>query len=161
YRGRQRARPDQRLARLVTQALEDTRSSGRGGRAHDRDPARASRPPRLSWPAVAAGTVTQPGWIRRTTRFLRPHRRLIVVAVVAALISMGATAVMPLLLRQILDTVVVAHTGRLLPSLVGLLVFGVARMVFAGLRRYAATAVALKVEYDMRNEIFDHLQRLD
>ncbi len=104
--------------------------------------------------------------VRRRGRFA--------LAVFAALMSMGATSVLPLLPRAIVNDVVAVKgagsgsshlvitsdhgvTGLIL-ILLGLAVF---QFAFAYLRRYSAGQISLGVDYDLRTALFDHLQRLD
>jgi len=102
------------------------------------------------------------------------RRARFAVAVFAAVMSMGATSVLPLLPRAIVNDVVAvkgagsgsshlvitAHhdvTGLILI----LLVLAVFQFGFAYLRRYSAGQISLGVDYDLRTALFDHLQRLD
>ncbi|MGH9293291.1 MAG: ABC transporter ATP-binding protein [Acidimicrobiales bacterium] len=101
------------------------------------------------------------GWVRRLWGYMVRHRRHIYLAIGAALGGSAAQAVVPLVARQILDNVIVAHRSSLglwLGVLVGL---GVVVFGFAYLRRYHGGRVALDVQFDLRNEMHDHLQSLD
>jgi ATP-binding cassette subfamily B protein len=100
-------------------------------------------------------------WLARLARYLRPHRRKLVVAFVAALIVMAATALLPLVIRATVDRAVVAHKDSLALWLTLLVGVGVVRTVFAGIRRYTASLIGYEVEFDFRRQIFQHLQLLD
>ena len=68
---------------------------------------------------------------------------------------------MPLIARQIVDRVIIAHTSALWPWLLLLLAVAVATFGFAYVRRYRGGRVALEVQYDLRNAMHDHLQDMD
>src|SRR2546423_9621169 len=93
------------------------------------------------------------------------------VALSAALVSMGATSIVPLALRSIFDRIVgvkhgakgltIRHPGSVAPLLAVLVLLGLFRLGAAFVRRYSAGRISLDVDYDLRTSIFDHLQRLD
>jgi ATP-binding cassette subfamily B protein len=67
----------------------------------------------------------------------------------------------PVLAGQAVDKGIVAgHTGALLGWSLALAATGVVEAVFGGLRRYQAFSIAYRVETDMRQRLFAHLQRL-
>ncbi len=101
------------------------------------------------------------GWIRRLLPFLRPHRRNIVIAFGAAGIGSGIAALTPAVERQIVDNVILQHHSPLAPWLIALVVAGVITFCVAYVRRFVGGRVALDVQYDLRNAIYDQLQRLD
>jgi ATP-binding cassette subfamily B protein len=63
--------------------------------------------------------------------------------------------------RQIMDGVIIKRTSALWPWLSLLIGLAVAAFGFAYVRRYRGGRVALAVQYDMRNDMHDHLQSLD
>ncbi len=89
------------------------------------------------------------------------YRRTVLISLGGALIATAATAVIPLVQRQIIDNVIVSHRQSIWP-LAGVLVI-LAVVNFAGiyLRRYRGGRLSLDVQYDMRTELFDALSRLD
>jgi ATP-binding cassette subfamily B protein len=93
--------------------------------------------------------------------FLRPHRRNVALAFGAALVGSGVAALTPAVERQIVDNVIVHHNSPLAPWLVALAAAGVVRFGAAYVRRYIGGRVSLDVQYDIRNTIYDQLQRLD
>lgn len=101
------------------------------------------------------------GWMRRLGRYLMRHRRNLAIAVTAAIAGAGCQVVTPLIAREIVDDVVVAHDAPLLPWLTLLIVLAVLAFVFAYLRRYRGGRIGLDVQNDLRNDMHDHLQRLD
>ncbi len=74
---------------------------------------------------------------------------------------MACTITLPYLTRRVIDDVL---SGRqedaLLPLVVIVVVVGVIRALFAVIRRILAGHVSLAVEFDLRDRVFAHLQRL-
>ena len=74
---------------------------------------------------------------------------------------MACTITLPYLTRRVIDDVL---TGRqadaLMPLVVIVIVIGVIRALFAVIRRILAGHVSLAVEFDLRDMVFAHLQRL-
>ena len=103
----------------------------------------------------------RPGWIRRFLPWLRPHRGKVAAAFGAALAGGAISAAVPAVERQIIDQVIVAHRQPLAPWLGLLAVLAVATFAMAYVRRFVGGRVSLDVQYDLRNAIFDQLQRLD
>ncbi|PRZ42239.1 ATP-binding cassette subfamily B protein [Antricoccus suffuscus] len=112
-------------------------------------------------PAQGASEQSPSGWIRRLGSYVLRHRRDVTIALSAAVLGSGCQTVVPLLERQIVDNVIVAQTSSLWPWLVLLLVLAAASFGFAYLRRYRGGRVALSVQYDLRNDMQAHLQRMD
>ncbi len=99
--------------------------------------------------------------MRRLGGYLLRHKKNLLIAVAAAVVGSAAQAVVPLIERQIVDNVIVHHRSSLWPWLVALLGLGAVGFGAAYLRRYRGGRVALDVQYDLRNEMHDHLQSLD
>jgi ATP-binding cassette subfamily B protein len=91
---------------------------------------------------------------------MRRHRRTLIVALVGAVIGMGATVFGPLVLRGLVDDVAAGRPLRAtgVAALVGL---GLIRFGAALVRRLYAGRVSYDVEYDLRNAVYEHLARLD
>ena len=101
------------------------------------------------------------GWVRRLTGYVLRHRRDVLLSFGAAVAGSACQATAPLLERQIVDGVIIDRSASLLPWLVALLAIAAASFAFAYLRRFCGGRVALAVQYDLRNEMQAHLQRLD
>ncbi len=104
--------------------------------------------------------VRHPGW-RLFRETIRPQRSWLVAAVIAALTWSAAKISVPVLTRGAVDDGIVPGDLRAILSwgLVILLV-GVAQAGATGLRRYFAFRVSLRAEADLRQRMFEHLQRL-
>jgi ATP-binding cassette subfamily B protein len=110
---------------------------------------------------VTAGKQKQPGWIRRMLPFLKAHRRNVALAFGAAILGSAVAAATPAVERQIVDNVILHHRSPLAPWLAFLVVGGAVRFGAAYVRRFIGGRVSLDVQYDIRNTIYDQLQRLD
>src|SRR6201996_6011992 len=89
------------------------------------------------------------------------RRRDVAVAFAAAVLGAPCQAGAPLLERQIVDGVIVERSESLWPWLVALVVVAAGAFLAAHLRRYRGGRVALGVQYDLRNEMQAHLQKMD
>jgi ATP-binding cassette subfamily B protein len=103
----------------------------------------------------------QSRWVRRLWSYMLRHRRDVALSLSAAVLGSACQTVVPLIERQIVDGVVLGHHSALWPWLTLLLVLAAAAFGFAHLRRYRGGRVALGVQYDLRNDMHDHLQAMD
>ncbi len=102
-----------------------------------------------------------PGWLGRLWDYMLRHRRGVIISFGAALLGSATQVFVPLVARQIVDNVIVAKNSPLLPWLVLLLMLSLFTFGFAYLRRYRGGKVALEVQNDLRNDMHDHLQKMD
>ncbi|HWF22613.1 MAG TPA: ABC transporter ATP-binding protein, partial [Acidimicrobiales bacterium] len=100
-------------------------------------------------------------WVRRLWGYMLRHRRDVVLSLGGAVLGSACLTLVPLVERQIVDGVILTHTSALWPWLVLLIVLAAAAFGCAYLRRYRGGRVALAVQYDMRNDMHDHLQSMD
>jgi ATP-binding cassette subfamily B protein len=105
--------------------------------------------------------VSEPGWLRRLVGYVLRHRGDVTVAIAGAVLGAVCQAGAPLLERQIVDGVIVERSEPLLPWLIALVLVAAGAFLAAHLRRYRGGKVALGVQYDLRNEMQEHLQKMD
>jgi ATP-binding cassette subfamily B protein len=110
---------------------------------------------------VSGADVSRQGWIRRLSPWLRPHRRNVILAFGSALVGSGISAAVPAIQREVIDNVILVHRSALAPWLILLFVLAGVSFASAYVRRYRGGRVSLDVQYDLRNAIYDQLQRLD
>jgi ABC-type multidrug transport system fused ATPase/permease subunit len=99
---------------------------------------------------------------RRLLGFLRPYRGQVIASTLLAIGSQAAALTVPYLTGRVIDTVRAAHhSDRRLFTYAGLVVAaGVVKAVLMLFRRWLAGRLSLAVEYDLRNAMYSHLQRL-
>src|SRR3954470_15758615 len=97
----------------------------------------------------------------RLRPFARPYRGLIAVTFAAALVATLTQLAVPLIVAALVDGPLAHHDpGGVLP-LIGLaLVFGVAEASLFFLRRWAMNKSCLRIERDLRDTVYQRLQRL-
>src|SRR6202140_1453008 len=89
------------------------------------------------------------------------HRREVALSVGAAVLGSVCQTAVPLVARQIVDGVIPSSSAALWPWLVLLVTLAAPSFAPASPRRYRGGRVALEVQYDLRNDMHDHLQALD
>jgi ATP-binding cassette subfamily B protein len=93
--------------------------------------------------------------------FARPYRGLIAVTFAAALLATLAQLAVPLLTVAVVDGPIADGDRSALVPLLGLaLLFGVAEAALFFLRRWAMNRSSLRIERDLRNALYQRLQRL-
>src|SRR5580698_2323817 len=98
---------------------------------------------------------------RRLLGFLHPYRKAVGWSFVLAAGAMGATVLIPFLTGQAINAITEhhRHSFELLAIAIG--VAGVLRLALSVFRRLVAGRVSLGVELDLRNRLYEHLQRLE
>jgi ATP-binding cassette subfamily B protein len=102
-----------------------------------------------------------PGWIRRLLPWVAAHRRKVLLAFAAALVGSALNAVVPAVEQVIIDDVILHHRQPLWLWLGVLIAAAILTFGAAHIRRYVGGRVSLDIQYDLRNAIYDQLQRLD
>ncbi|KQX14127.1 ABC transporter [Streptomyces sp. Root431] len=112
-------------------------------------------------PAAGPAGTARPGWARRLGGYALRRRTDLLLAFGAAAVAAVATASLPLVLRHVVDGVAGSATASLAPWV--LLLTGIGAVRFAGsfVRRYCSGRLSLGVQYDLRNDAFAALLRLD
>ena len=111
-------------------------------------------------PSVVRKRVA-PGTTRRIFAYARPYRTQIAAFLVLVVLAAGMTVATPLLFKSIIDEGVVAGDTSvvvILSSIVALLAFVEAGLALA--QRYFSAKLGEGLIYDLRSEVFDHVQRM-
>ena len=101
------------------------------------------------------------GWLRRLLPFLMAHRRDVFVAFGVSILGQAVAALTPVAAKIIVDDVITNQRRPLAPWLIWLIAAGVFGFIAAFVRRYVGGRVSLDVQYDLRNAVYERLQRLD
>jgi ATP-binding cassette subfamily B protein len=110
---------------------------------------------------AAARTPKERGWLWRLTRYCWRYRASVLLALGASLGGMAVTALVPLVPKLIIDDVIVKHDKPLAPWAITLIAAAVVVYALTYLRRYYGGRLALDVQYDLRNDMFRSIMRLD
>jgi ATP-binding cassette, subfamily B, bacterial len=99
--------------------------------------------------------------LRRVRPYVRPYDRQMLVMVGCALAGLGASTVIPLVVKGLVDGPIRHQSHAGIVVLAGLaLLFGLVESASMWVRRLVLARAALGMETDMRNEVYAHLQRL-
>ena len=108
----------------------------------------------LRSPEVRSGL----GLIGRT---LLGYRKVSAFAIAGALLWMAALVAIPYLIGSVIDDAISAGDRDRIAPLVGLLIAaGLVQALGIGIRRYFGFKLSYRAETDLRNRMFEHLQRL-
>ncbi|MGX6741400.1 ABC transporter ATP-binding protein [Streptomyces xantholiticus] len=109
---------------------------------------------------MAAEPAAQ-GWARRLSGYAWRYRRNVVLALGSSLGGMAVMAIVPLIIKVVIDDVITAKT-RSLSTWTGLLIAAaVAVYVMTYIRRYYGGRLALDVQHDLRTDMYGTISRLD
>lgn len=98
---------------------------------------------------------------RLLTRTLVRYRSTTIVSVVGALLWMASVVAIPYIVKLIIDrSIEPGVEDVLLPLIGGLLAAGVLQAASLAVRRYYGFKLSYRAEADIRNGIFEHIQRL-
>src|SRR5687768_11603533 len=100
-------------------------------------------------------------WLRRFAGYVAPHRRVLVICLFFALVVSATSTALPLAIRSTFDRAVAGGDDPLWPWLVLLAALGALRGLGHFFRRSRAFQMVWGIEFDLRNAIYERLQRLD
>src|SRR5579871_5852116 len=102
----------------------------------------------------------KPGTIKRIAGYARPYRWQLTIFLFATALDAAITVVNPLLLRELIDNGIIARDEAIVIG-VALTVAGVALFdAFLGVvTRYFSARIGEGLIYDLRTQVFDHVQR--
>jgi ATP-binding cassette subfamily B multidrug efflux pump len=97
----------------------------------------------------------------RLRSFVRPYWKQVILALIALTFLTLISLVIPLIIRQVIDQGLVDSNARLLiTAALVLLAIGFARGFLIYWQRYLTERIAAQVGYDLRNRLYNHIQRL-
>ncbi|RLL40338.1 ABC transporter ATP-binding protein [Oceanobacillus piezotolerans] len=106
--------------------------------------------------------------VKQYMEFVKPYKWRIFWTIIVGIIKFGIPLLMPLILKYVIDNIIASETMSSSDKLNELFwIMGIAFVVFLVLRppieyirQYLAQWVGNKVLYDIREKLFDHLQKL-
>ncbi|MBA4601084.1 ABC transporter ATP-binding protein [Thermoactinomyces mirandus] len=105
--------------------------------------------------------------MRRYLQFVKPYWKQITATMVVGIIKFGIPLLLPLLLKYVVDDLLLSSMSykekveKLIWILLGtLFLFTVVRIPVEYFRQYFAQWTANKVLFDIRNRLFDHIEKL-
>jgi len=98
---------------------------------------------------------------RRLLGFLRPYRAGVVASLVLAVLAMVATVAIPWLTGRAIDRIGDGDRAALRNLALAIAAAALLRLALTATRRLVAGRVSLGVEYDLRNRLYEHLQKLE
>jgi ATP-binding cassette subfamily B protein len=99
--------------------------------------------------------------LRRFLPYLRPHARLVGLTLAAAIVSLSAATAIPLVIKAIIDgPVTQRHAEQLAPYAALILALALFECASNFTRRYFSILASLRMETELRNEFYAHLQAL-
>ncbi|WP_299956117.1 ABC transporter ATP-binding protein [uncultured Modestobacter sp.] len=111
--------------------------------------------------APTADTRGRLSALARLLPFARPYRGLIALTFTGALLASLTQLAVPLIARAVVDGPIArGDRAGLIPLLALALVFGVAEAALFFLRRWAMNISSLQIERDLRDTLYQRLQRL-
>ncbi len=99
--------------------------------------------------------------LRRYLPYLRPYIGLVAIFALSQLGSLAAAAAIPKVIQYIIDGPIAGHQlGQMVPAASLLVVIGLLEFVFIFLRRNYSGVASLRMETDLRDDFYAHLQNL-
>ncbi|HVX45599.1 MAG TPA: ABC transporter ATP-binding protein [Mycobacteriales bacterium] len=93
--------------------------------------------------------------------YVRPYRRTVIFGLVAAMVGELTALVIPLLTGRVIDGPIKhGDRGALIPLGILALAFGIADAGLVFIRRWTMRRASLGLETDVRNDLYNHLQKL-
>jgi ATP-binding cassette subfamily B protein len=112
-------------------------------------------------PTVDAATAN-PTALRSLLPYVRPHRRLLTLAIVALVVAAAATLALPLAFRLVIDSgFSTATSGTINRYFLGLFAVAIVLAIATALRFYCVTVFGERVVADVRQAVYRHLLGLD
>ena len=110
---------------------------------------------------ASGATPVEVTWFRRIVGDLRPHRRLVLLAMGGALLGALTAILVPVIVRDVVDRALDRGTGHVTAGVAALVGLAVFRGVATWMRRWFGGRVAIEAETDLRCRLHAHLQQLD
>ncbi|MCD6290186.1 MAG: ABC transporter ATP-binding protein [Anaerolineae bacterium] len=99
--------------------------------------------------------------LTRLLSYLRPHRKRLIITYICLTTVTGLNLIVPWLIKQVIDIGLTRGEHKFLIQ-AALIVVGISlvRSLFSFGQRYGVQALSQLVAYDIRNQLYDHIQQL-
>lgn len=111
-------------------------------------------------PRATVGRRRELGWFRRVLPLALAHKWLLLSSVAATFIGLVIQVQIPDVMRRAIDGALIAGNGSLGLYAAIIAVLGVLRFVTGRLSRTLLLRTGYRVEFDLRNIVYEHLTRL-
>ncbi|NLX11585.1 MAG: ABC transporter ATP-binding protein [Chloroflexi bacterium] len=126
------------------------RGGGAGWRMYLRGDEEEVKRTKVTWPLL-----------KRVLRYALPYRKMIILMLLAVLLSTGLSLLTPLIFRDLIDnTLPNGNTSRLNLLALALVLIPFVNGLLAVMQRYLNASVGEGVIYDLRVQLYSHLQRM-
>ncbi|MBO0832801.1 MAG: ABC transporter ATP-binding protein, partial [Actinobacteria bacterium] len=110
-------------------------------------------------PSVASQKL-KPGTVRRIAGYARPYRLELAVFLLAAALDAAVTVLYPVLLGVLIDRGILPHRSDVVLAISGLVAgLAVLDALLSVVQRYFTSRVGEGLIYDLRTQVFGHVQR--
>ena len=138
-------------------------SAGSGGGAFGLDVSSPFVPvgvtPRYPAPRANVKPADGASWLRRVLPVALSHKWIFALSLVASFVGLIVQVLIPNEVRQAID-LGLAPGGNLTPFVVSIVILGCLRFVLSYASRLYMLKAANRIEYDLRNIMYEHLTRL-
>src|SRR5690606_5130625 len=100
------------------------------------------------------------GWFRRVLPLALAHKWMLLSSVVATFIGLVIQVQIPDVMRRAIDNALIAGPGSLTVYAAIIAALGLTRFVFARASRTLLLRTGYRVEFDLRNIVYEHLTQL-
>lgn len=97
----------------------------------------------------------------RLRGFIRPYWKQVLLALLSLVLMTVISLIIPLIIRQVIDQGLMDKDVRLIINAALILLgIGIAKSILMYWQRYLTERIAAQVGYDLRNRMYDHIQRM-
>ncbi len=113
---------------------------------------------RLVWKHVKSGTL-QKMWkeTRWIYRYARRHWKAIILYTLLGVLGTGVSLISSLLSKDLVDIITGHETGKVFSTFAAMIGFSIGNILFSQASSYASTLISMKVDAEIKNDIFSKM----
>jgi ATP-binding cassette subfamily B protein len=115
---------------------------------------------RYNPPRAGISDQRDASWLRRTLPLVLSHKAMFFTAIVGAFAGLVVQVQIPTVIGRAIDNAIVAKTSPLGGYIAVIFLLGLARWVLSLTSRTLLLKTAYRIEFDLRNIVYEHLTRL-